>query len=110
MKKLIAGLAASLMIMSGNVAAHADHGKISGQVAVEVAAKAAKQMTFKDFGFDVGKLDESWKDVSSTSFAVASMERDYYVVRATHPESGEKVYFKIAGNGMVIDAKEINEF
>ena len=45
MKKLIAGLAASLLIMSGNVAAHADHGKISGQVAVEVAAKAAKQMT-----------------------------------------------------------------
>ena len=67
-------------------------------------------MTFKDYGFDIGKLDGSWKDVSSTSFAVASLERDYYVVRAIHPDSGEKVYFKIAGNGMVIDAKETNDF
>lgn len=110
MKKIFAGLVVSLMFMSSHVAAHADHGKISGQVAVEVAAKAAKQMTFKDFGFDIGKLDESWKDTAKTNFAVSSMERDYYIVRGIHAESEQKVYFKIAENGMVIDVSERDEF
>lgn len=110
MKKVITSILVSLMLMSSNAFAHAGHGKISGQVAVKIAAKAVKQMTFKDFGFDVGKLDDAWKDVDANSFSITSMERDYYIVRATHPNNGEHLYFKIAENGMVLDANKNNQF
>lgn len=37
-------------------------------------------MVFKDFGFEVGKLDELWKDLLFERFSVVSVEEEFYVV------------------------------
>jgi len=110
MKKLLSTLLFCAVFVSGGVLAHADHGIISGQQAISIAAKSVKQMTFKDFGFEVGKLDDSWKDLSPEKFSVVSVEEEYYVVSASNSDAAKQVFFKIANNGQVLDVKAKNDF
>ena len=97
-------------LISGNALAHGDHGVISGQKAISIAAKSVKQMTFKDFGFEVGKLDESWKDLSPEEFSVVSVEEEFYVVSASSSDAAKQAFFKIANNGQVLDVKAKNDY
>lgn len=97
-------------LMSSGAIAHGDHGVISGQTAIGIAAKSVKQMTFKDFGFEVGKLDESWKTLSTDKFSVVAVEDGFYVVSASNTAAKELVFFKIANNGQLLDVKASNDF
>ncbi len=110
MNKLLAIIALSATLLSVNVSAHDDHGVISGQKALSIAATAINKMTFKDFGLGVGKLDDSWKSLDKSQLAITSVEDNYYVVSATNPKNDSKVYFKIAKNGQVLAAKNENSF
>jgi translation elongation factor EF-4 len=40
-------------IRNFSIIAHIDHGNISPKAAIQIAAKATNQLTFKDFGFNV---------------------------------------------------------
>ncbi|MBV2130310.1 MULTISPECIES: DUF6488 family protein [Chromatiaceae] len=108
MKKLLSALILCSVLLSVNVKAHSDHDEISGQQAVSVALKSVKQMTFKDMGFEAGKLDESWKAVSAEQFSVVSIEDGYYVVSG---KNGDKtLFFKISNSGRMLDVKTSNAF
>ena len=110
MTKLLSALTLCSVLLSVNVMAHSDHDhdEISGQQAVSVALKSVKQMTFKDMGFEAGKLDESWKAVSAEQFSVVSIEDGYYVVSG---KNGDKaLFFKVSSGGRVLDVKTSNAF
>jgi len=57
MKKTLSAVVLCCTLISGRALAHGDHGVISGQKAISIAAKSVTQMTFKDFGFE----GLSWK-------------------------------------------------
>ena len=110
MNKILSIIALCTALLSINVYAHGDHDVISGQKALSIAAKAINKMTFKDVGFAVGKLDDTWKSLDKSQFAISSVEDSHYVVSASNPKSDKKVYFKIAKNGEVLAAKDKNIF
>ncbi|MBH0067451.1 MULTISPECIES: DUF6488 family protein [Alteromonadales] len=110
MNKIISIIALCTALLSLNVYAHSDHGVISGQKALVIAATAINKMTFKDVGFSIGKLDDTWKSLEKSQFTISSVEDSYYVVSANNPKSDKKIYFKIAKNGEVLAANNHNNF
>jgi len=65
-------------------------------------------LAFKDYGFEVGKLNDSWKGISSEAFTVVNESDDTYIIQASN--DSEQVYFKIAKNGQLVDVKSKNDF
>lgn len=110
MNKLISIVALCGALLTSNVQAHGDHGVISGQKAVSIAATHIQKMTFKDAGFEVGKLDESWKNIDKSQLSIASVEDNFYVVSASNSTTERKLYFQVIKNGQVKAVKYINEF
>ncbi|MFC0116463.1 DUF6488 family protein [Pseudoalteromonas xiamenensis] len=112
MKKLFTLAALCGALLANNVIAHEDHdhNMISSQGALSIAEKSLKQMTFKDFGFAVGKLNDSWKGLPQENFKVVSIEESYYIVSVKNAADDKQLFFKIANNGRVLDVKETNEF
>jgi hypothetical protein len=105
MYKLLTILLISSTLFIGNSFAHDDHGVISGQKALNIAFKAINKMTFKDLGFEVGKLDSSWKALDKSQFSIISVEATFFIVSAKNTTNDEKIYFKIANNGQILGAK-----
>jgi hypothetical protein len=110
MKKLLSILALCSAIFCSNVTAHSAHGDISGQAAINIVSKSLPQMTFKEFGFEVGKLDASWKLLTSSDMSVVSVKDSFYVVSANNTETGGSIYFQIANNGQVMAVNHKNNF
>jgi hypothetical protein len=113
MKKLLTVLTLCSGLICGNVSAHGDHDKrgvISEQAAISIANKSLTQMTFKEFGFEVGKLDDSWKSVTSANFTVVSAHDSFYIVSANNTGNDNTIYLKINKNGQVLEVSHKNEF
>lgn len=102
-----------LVLLSFNlqVSAHGGgHGAINDQQAVMVTAKTIKQMTFKDFGYELGQLDESWKNIKESDISVVEQGSGFFIVSANNSTQEKTIYFKIAANGQVLAANETNNF
>lgn len=110
MKFLVFTLLLSALVGQGNALAHADHDVISGQTAIDIASKSVKRLAFKDFGFEVGKLDASWKELGSGNFSMVEVLEDSYIVSAKNTVSQHTIYFHIGSNGQVFNVKNSNEF
>ena len=93
----------SLIISTGLVSAHSDHGVINEKTAIEIAQKAVQQMTFKDFGYQAGKLDASWKSVKPENIEVVEVGESFYVLRVTQGDSKESLSLNIGFTGQVLE-------
>lgn len=102
MKKLITALFIALMFSTSPAFAHSDHGKVSPKAAIQIAAKVTQQLTFKDFGFKVGKLNENWKRLSSDDFKLHGAEANRYVVSANNKFENKTIYFLMTVSGEVL--------
>ncbi len=100
----------TLITPAGAVIAHSDHGAISEESAIQIASKTVKQMTFKDMGYEAGRLDAGWKSVPIEDIEVVDVGDGFYVVSVTNKETQESVYFKIGANGKVLEARDTNSF
>jgi len=109
MKNLIAALLVTLTL-STTAVAHSDHGKISPKAAIQIATKATQQLTFKDFGFKVGKLDENWKNLTSEDFKLYSAEANRYIVSANNKSENETIYFLMTMSGEVLSVNSKAKF
>ena len=69
--------------MSTGVLAHSDHGHVSDQQAISIAAKSIRNC-LKDYGFEVGKLNDSWKGISSEAFTVVNESDDTFIIQASN--------------------------
>tara|TARA_R110000803_G_scaffold205478_1_gene272165 strand:- start:128 stop:460 length:333 start_codon:yes stop_codon:yes gene_type:complete len=110
MKNLIAALFITLMFSTSSAFAHTDHGKISPKAAIQIAAKTTQQLTFKDFGFTVGKLSESWKNLTSDDFKLYAAEANRYVVSANNKSENKKIYFLMTMSGEVLKVNSEAKF
>lgn len=90
--------------------AHSDHGAISSEVALEIAGKSVQQLIFKDQGFEVGKLDSSWKSVGDSDLSLLDAEADFFVISVKNASSKEVIYFQISTSGQVLDVANTNRF
>lgn len=102
MKNLIVMLFVGLMLNTGTALAHGDHGKISAKQAIQVANKVTQKLTFKDLGFNVGKLDESWKALSTEDFKLFAAQANRYIVSAFNKAENKTIYFLMTMNGEVL--------
>jgi hypothetical protein len=100
----------SAFIGQGNALAHGGHGDIDGKTALRVASKSVKQLTFKDFGFEVGKLDASWTELTASNFSVVEVLEDSYIISAKNMASKKTIFFQIAHNGQLMKVKNSKEF
>ncbi len=110
MKNLMVMLFITLMLNMGTALAHGDHGKISAKQAVQVALKAAKNLTFKDFGFNVGKLDESWKSLTTEDFKLYAAQANRYIISASNKTDNKTIYFLMTMSGEVLKVNQEAKF
>ena len=104
-------LSALLILITPLMAeAHGDHGIISGQKAISIANASIKRLAFKDFGFEVGKLDESWKSISKDALNVVDVKAGFYVVSANNETANKTIYLQIRYDGRVLDVRANNRF
>lgn len=96
----------SLITPTSVVLAHGDHGVISEQSAKQIANKTVQQMTFKDFGYQPGKLDASWKSVQTSDIKVVDIGDGFYLLRVTQGETKQSLSMKIALTGQVLEVTE----
>ena len=102
MKSLITALFITLMFSVSSAFAHTEHGKVSPKAAIQIAAKATQQLTFKDLGFNVGKLSENWKNLTTEDFKLHGAEANRYVVSANNKFENKTIYFLMTVSGEVL--------
>jgi len=110
MKNLIAALFITLTLGTSSAIAHSDHGKISPKAAIQIATKATQQLTFKDFGFNVGKLNDNWKNLTTEDFKLYSAEANRYIVSANNKSENETIYFLMTMSGEVLSVNSKAKF
>ena len=110
MKTLVCAILFSALIGQGSALAHGGHGVISGKTAIRVASKSVKQLTFKDFGFEVGKLDASWTELKENNFSVVEVLEESYIIGAKNVASKKTIFLQIAHSGQLLKVKNSNEF
>jgi hypothetical protein len=106
MKTVLTTLTLIIALFSCTVFAHSEHAQISAQQAIKLAVKSANKMTFKDVGFEVGKLDSSWKNVTESNTAIESVDTGYFIVKANNTTLNTIIYFKITLEGQVLDVSK----
>lgn len=105
MKVIIRTLLLVVCIVQSAAFAHQGHNEIKSETALIIANKSLQQLTFKDFGYQVGKLDASWKSVTDANFNIVEVLEKTFVVSATNSSTNEVIYFEIASNGRVLSVK-----
>ena len=105
MKVLIRIICLITVIVQGVAYAHQGHGVISSNSALSIASKSVKQQTFKDFGYDVGQLDASWKVLSDSSFSVLEVLDKTFIISVTNSTNDDVIYVEITKNGKVLGVK-----
>ncbi len=76
MKLLKAFLLLVIVVTSSGAMAHGGgHGAIEGDKAVALAQTSAKMLTFKSYEMSVGKLDESWNQVTKEQIIKFSSQK-----------------------------------
>lgn len=110
MKKLACAMVLSVFLGQGSALAHSDHGVISGQTALSIASKTVNQLAFKDFGYEVGQLDASWKELKDSNFSVIEVLENSYIVSAKNMANEKAIFFHIGNNGQVLNVKNNNDF
>ena len=110
MKESIIIILIILLFNTGSVFAHGAHGKISAKEAIQVAIKTTQKLTFKDFGFEVGKLNGSWKKLSKNDFKLYAVQANRYIVSASNKTNNKTIYFLMSMSGEILKANSTAEF
>jgi hypothetical protein len=105
MKVFIGTLLLVACIVQSAAFAHQGHNKITSETVLSIASKSVQQLTFKDFGYEVGKLDASWKSTTVANFKIIEVLDKTFIVSATNSCTNEVIYFEIANSGKVLGVK-----
>lgn len=81
--------------------AHEGHNDITEETALNIVNKSVKQHTFKDFGYEVGKLDASWKSVTRHNLKTVKKVDKSFIISAANIISDTVIYFHIEKNGKI---------
>jgi hypothetical protein len=109
MKAVLMAIALMAVVAQHTVSAHTSHG-IDEATAVTIVHEAVPQLTTKDFGFEVGQLDESWNSIAESDIAMVETDGDFYIMQAINSESKVTIFILIGINGQVLEVKDTNSF
>jgi len=113
MKKIIRTIISTAFLIVfmglGIAVAHEGHETISSETAIKIANKSVKQLTFKDLGYEIGKLDTSWKSLTDTDFSMVQVLEKTFLVSATNTTNNNVIYLEIAKNGKVLYVKDTSK-
>lgn len=109
MRAVFMAMALMVAVTHHTVSAHTSHG-VDEDTAITIVQDTVPQLVVKDFGFEVGQLDESWNLMAESHVSVVETDGDFYIMQATNPESEETIFFLIGINGQVLEAKHSNDF
>ena len=104
MTKFITALLVAI-ILSFTAFAHDGHGEISDKKAKSIAEITLRKMTFKDMGFEVGKLGKAWNAIKSEDASIYQKLEKEIIVRVRHPETAQVVYVIMSKEGRIKDVK-----
>ena len=110
MKKIILTILFTFLFSNGFVLAHDDHGKVSAKAAIQIAVKVTQQLTFKDFGFKVGKLSKTWQRLTTNDFKLYAAEANRYIVSANNKSEKKTIYFLMSMSGEVLKVNHEAKF
>nr|WP_297347439.1 DUF6488 family protein [uncultured Glaciecola sp.] len=105
MKIILQTLAFVVFFGQSAAFAHEGHNDITRETAINIAIKSVQQLTFKDFGYEVGKLDKSWKSLSKNDVNISDVLDTGFIISATNSTTQKVIYFEIAKNGKVRGVK-----
>jgi hypothetical protein len=83
-RKVVSKVLIIASIASSVVFSYPSHDAISSEIALNIANKSAKQLTFTDLGFKVGELEANWKLLSDSNFRVEQVLEETFTISATN--------------------------
>jgi hypothetical protein len=104
--KLIKTVILTLLVVSSQAFAHADHGSVGSDGVMDAAKKWVGKLAFRDFGHEAGKLDSSWKQAAEGDYKLLADEDSFYIVQVTNPATGKTIDVKIAKDGRLLAASK----
>jgi hypothetical protein len=111
MKNITFLLSLLFMIYSQSAFAHGGgHGPVSETRAIDIASFTVNQFIHFDAGLGFGKLNKSWKDVSTDEKRIHKKGDGYYIVSTTNKKEGKALYILMSVAGEVYDANFSGEF
>lgn len=109
MKAFLIAIALAALLFQSAAFGHASHG-VDKKEAITIVHESVPKLADKDYGFEVGQLDASWKSLSASDVAVIETDGDFYVMSATNSETKAVIYLLIGINGRILEVKNTNEF
>lgn len=107
MKKMMTALLLTILSFNSQwLAAHGEgHGAVNASQAQAIALSITKKLSFKDLGFSVGKLDASWRKVSSENTSVLPSDSDKHIIQVNNPENDKRIIVSVTPTGGVLTVK-----
>lgn len=105
MKTIFTFCLLSLAFCQGAIA-HSEHSAISEGAALSIAKRAVNKLSFKDLGYNVGKLPKQWSQLKDSDFTLLESKGNYYLVSAAQTDTGKIIYLKITTSGQVVSVNE----
>lgn len=102
-------LFAAISFNSQWLSAHADHGFINATQAKSIALSMTKKLSVKDLGYSVGKLDSSWRKITSSDVTVLPSDSGKHQVRVNNAEAKKSIVVSLSANGEVLSVKPQQE-
>ncbi|WP_434951381.1 DUF6488 family protein [Shewanella sp. HL-SH4] len=89
---------------------HSRHSHMNDEKVKGITITTIQKLTFKDLGYEVGKLPSSWESISTADVNIVSTHGGSYVVSATNSQTKKTIFFKIEEDGEVVAISESNGF
>ncbi|WP_299771034.1 DUF6488 family protein [uncultured Pseudoteredinibacter sp.] len=106
MKKIMTAMLLTILSFNSQwLAAHADHGFINAGQAQAIALSMTKKLSLKDLGYSVGKLDASWRKISSENITVLPSDSGKHQVKVNNPANNNSIIVSISATGDVLTVK-----
>jgi len=89
---------------------HSRNSHMNEKKVISITIKTIHKMTFKDLGYEAGKLPSSWESINNADVNIVNFHEGSYVVSATNSQVKQTLYFRIDDDGDVIAVSENNGF
>ena len=115
MKILTVLLISACSLFSTGLLAHpGGHGEMRLEIgdtqALDIVKSMTRALTFKDRGYEAGKLDVSWLDVTKEEYQLVEESDSVFIFKAKNSKNDQTLFFTINKNGRVQTIKDASGF
>lgn len=112
MKTGISLIFSLVLLTSQQVFAHGSHGHepVTEEQVLSRAAVAAKRLSLKDVGLEIGKLPTSWASITKEHVSMYKKGEGYYIVAVMNSGEKKTLYILMSSDGGAYDANFTGAF